>query len=156
MRRPSGAGKKALKRCESADNPMVFIAHQPQSKRQRSLHTRTLPSMAGGAFNPSLSFFHIPVCPAPPVSFPEVLLFYLLLSPHYPPPPLTRSEPALNPPLNPIELPLTSPNLPLIYPYPARTRPWTGHFLTKGGTKITMADSSLGTKFGRVPHGKWG
>ena len=24
MRRPSGAGKKALKRCESADNPMVF------------------------------------------------------------------------------------------------------------------------------------
>lgn len=83
MRRPSGAGKKALKRCESADNPMVFIAHQPQSKRQRSLHTRTLPSRAGGAFNPSLSFFHIPVCPAPPVSFPEVLLFYLLLSPHY-------------------------------------------------------------------------
>ena len=29
MRRPSGAGKKALKRCESADNPMVFIATSP-------------------------------------------------------------------------------------------------------------------------------
>ena len=54
--------------------------------------------------------------------------------------PLTRSEPALNPP-----------GLPLTYPLPC---PGTGDFTMKGGAKITMADSSLGTKFGRVPYGK--